>query len=38
MTQYGDDGADFGRWPWPRVDRYDPNWPHNFLVVAERRR
>lgn len=37
-TQYGDDGDDFGRWPWPRVDRHDADWPHSFLLVAERRR
>lgn len=30
VTQYGDEGADFGRWPWPRVDRHDPNWPHSL--------
>ena len=38
VTQYGDEGADLGRWPWPRVDRHDPNWPRSFLVVAKRRR
>lgn len=36
VAQYGDDGAAFGRWPWPVPDRQDMNWPHNYLVTAHR--
>jgi methyltransferase (TIGR00027 family) len=35
-VEYGDDTANFGRWPWPAVDRHDANWPRNFLVRARR--
>jgi methyltransferase (TIGR00027 family) len=37
VAEYGDEGADYGRWPWPPVDRHDPNWPHNYLITARRR-
>lgn len=29
VIEYGEDGANFGRWAWSPVDRRDPNWPHN---------
>lgn len=32
-----EEDANFGRWPWPPVDRHDTNWPHNYLVSARRR-
>lgn len=34
VIEYGEDGANFGRWPWSPVDRRDPNWPHNYLITA----
>jgi methyltransferase (TIGR00027 family) len=37
VIEYGEEGANFGRWPWPPVDRRDPTWPHNYLVSALRR-
>ncbi len=36
VAGYGEETADFGRWPWPVPDRDDPNWPHNYLVTAHR--
>lgn len=36
VSQYGDDGAAFGRWPWPVPDRENMNWPHNYLITAYR--
>lgn len=37
VAEYGDESANYGRWPWPSVDRHDPNWPHNYLITARRR-
>ncbi len=37
VAQYGDDGANFGRWPWPVLPREETNWPHNYLITAHRR-
>jgi methyltransferase (TIGR00027 family) len=36
VCQYGDEGANFGRWPYPSIPRDDLSLPHNYLVVAER--
>jgi hypothetical protein len=36
VTEYGAEEANFGRWPWPPIDRHDPNWPHNYLITAYR--
>ena len=36
VTQYGDEGASFGRWPYPPIPRDDPRLPHNYLVLGER--
>lgn len=36
VAQYGDEQANFGRWPWPPIDRTAPI-QHNFLVTARRR-
>jgi methyltransferase (TIGR00027 family) len=34
VLEYGDETANYGRWPWPRVDRNNPHWPHNYLIRA----
>ncbi len=36
VVRYGDEGAHFGRWAGPRVDRHDLAWPHSYLVDARR--
>jgi methyltransferase (TIGR00027 family) len=36
VTQPGEDGASFGRWPWPVAPREVPGWPRNFLITANR--
>ncbi len=36
VTQYGDEGANFGRWPYPSIPRDDLRLPHNYLIVRER--
>jgi methyltransferase (TIGR00027 family) len=36
VLQYGDEGADFGRWPYPSIPRDDRSLPHNYLIIAER--
>ena len=36
VTQFGEDGADFGRWTMPVPDREDPHSPHGYLLVADR--
>ena len=36
VYQYGDDAANFGRWPYPSIPRDDLSLPHNYLIVAER--
>jgi O-methyltransferase involved in polyketide biosynthesis len=33
-SQYGDDDANFGRWPWPPAPRDDAGWPRSYLVRA----
>lgn len=35
-AQYGERGANFGRWPWPPTPRSDARWPRSYLVVARR--
>lgn len=35
-VEYGEEGANFGRWPWPLADRHDAGRPHNYLVTARR--
>ncbi|MGH3696151.1 MAG: SAM-dependent methyltransferase [Pseudonocardiaceae bacterium] len=34
VTHFGEMGADFGRWPAP--DHDDPDYPHGYLIVAQR--
>ena len=34
VVEYGEESANFGRWPWPLIDRHDTNWPHSYLVSA----
>ncbi len=36
VYEYGDEEANFGRWPYPQVPRDDPTLPHNYLIVARR--
>lgn len=36
VHQYGDETANFGRWPYPQIPRDDPALPHNYLMVAVR--
>jgi methyltransferase (TIGR00027 family) len=36
VSQYGDEGANFGRWPFPPVPRDDMSRPHNYLMVGKR--
>ncbi len=36
VTQLGDDGANFGRWPFPVADRGDLRFPHSYLVLGHR--
>jgi methyltransferase (TIGR00027 family) len=36
VSEYGDDGANFGRWPYPSIPRDDLSIPHNYLVVGTR--
>ena len=36
VTQPGDHGANFGRWPRPLPPRDAPAWPRSFLVRAQR--
>lgn len=36
VTQYGEEDANFGRWPFPVTPRDDLTLPHNYLIVAER--
>lgn len=38
VVEYGHETANFGRWPWPPVERDNPDWPHNYLVSARRSR
>jgi methyltransferase (TIGR00027 family) len=34
VTQFGENGANFGRWTLPVTDRADPDLPRGYLVVA----
>ncbi len=36
VTQPGEEGANFGRWPRPMVPRWVPGFPRSFLVSARR--
>ena len=36
VTQPGEDGANFGRWPYPVIPRAQPDIPRSFLVTAQR--
>jgi methyltransferase (TIGR00027 family) len=36
VTQYGDEEASFGRWPYPPTPRDDPRLPHNYLIIGKR--
>lgn len=36
VVRYGDEGAHFGRWTGPQVDRHNLAWPHSYLVDAIR--
>jgi methyltransferase (TIGR00027 family) len=36
VVEYGQEGANFGRWPWPPIDPHDTNWPRNYLISARR--
>jgi methyltransferase (TIGR00027 family) len=36
VSQYGDEGANFGRWPFPPIPRDDMRRPHNYLMVGKR--
>jgi methyltransferase (TIGR00027 family) len=37
VTEYGEEGANFGRWLWPVPDRRDLSRPHTYLVTARRK-
>ena len=34
--QYGEEGANFGRWPHPVLPPAVTDYPHSYLVVARR--
>ena len=36
VTQPGEEGANFGRWPRPMIPRWVPGLPRGFLVRARR--
>lgn len=36
VRQPGEEGANFGRWPWPVAPRSVPGLPHSFFVTAVR--
>jgi methyltransferase (TIGR00027 family) len=36
LTQAGEEGANFGRWPYPVIPRTMPDMPRNWYVVAHR--
>ena len=36
VTEYGQEGANFGRWPLPPMPRDDRSLPHHYLMVGER--
>jgi methyltransferase (TIGR00027 family) len=36
VSEYGGPDANFGRWPWPPVDRNDPSAARSYLIVGSR--
>jgi methyltransferase (TIGR00027 family) len=36
VTQFGEEPANFGRWPYPTFPRDELSVPHNYLVVARK--
>jgi methyltransferase (TIGR00027 family) len=36
VSEYGASDANFGRWPWPPVDRDDPSAARSYLIVGKR--
>jgi methyltransferase (TIGR00027 family) len=36
VSEYGGPDANFGRWPWPPVDRNDPSAARSYLIVGRR--
>ena len=36
VIQPGEEGANFGRWPYPVVPRSVPNFPRSWLVTAQK--
>ncbi len=36
IRQPGEEGASFGRWPWPVAPRDQAGWPRSFLLLALR--
>lgn len=36
VTRYGEDGANFGRWPDAAVSRVGPDAPHSYLIAGRR--
>lgn len=36
-TQLGDEGANFGRWPYPTIPKIVPDMPRFWLITAQRR-
>ena len=37
VVQFGEEGANFGRWPYPVIPRSVPNFPRSWLVTAVKR-
>jgi methyltransferase (TIGR00027 family) len=36
VTRYGEEGANFGRWPFPVAPRNSPGFPNTYLVLGQR--
>jgi methyltransferase (TIGR00027 family) len=36
VHQYGDEGVNFGRWPYPPMPRDDLSLPHSYLIIGDR--
>lgn len=36
LTQLGEDGANYGRWPYPAIPRALPDMPRHWLVTAQK--
>lgn len=36
LTQYGEEGANYGRWPYPVFPPAMPDMPRNWLVTAQK--